>query len=46
MDDNRLSNLGKVATVRRWERRGFMKSIRERVTGDTRGKILRKFMET
>ena len=40
-----LSNFGKVSTVRRWERRGFIKSIRERVTGDTGGKIL-KVMET
>lgn len=45
MDDNRLSNFGEVATVRRWERRGFIKSIRERETGDTGGKIL-KVMET
>lgn len=44
MDDDRLSKLEEVFTFRKWERRGFIESVRKRVTGDMRGKTL-KVME-
>lgn len=34
-------NLGEVYTFRTWERKGFIKSIRKKVTRDNRGKALK-----